>query len=39
LLRTGAANFSTSGLKRQDKELIVTESAVAVGFKRAFDAR
>jgi phosphatidylserine/phosphatidylglycerophosphate/cardiolipin synthase-like enzyme len=26
-LRTGAANFSTSGLKRQDNDLIVIESA------------
>src|SRR6202011_91013 len=29
LLRTGAANFSASGLKRQDNDLIVIESAVA----------
>jgi phosphatidylserine/phosphatidylglycerophosphate/cardiolipin synthase-like enzyme len=27
LLRTGAANFSASGLKRQDNDLIVIESA------------
>ena len=26
LLRTGAANFSASGLKRQDNDLIVIES-------------
>jgi phosphatidylserine/phosphatidylglycerophosphate/cardiolipin synthase-like enzyme len=29
LLRTGAANFSASGLKRQDNDLIVIESAEA----------
>jgi hypothetical protein len=29
LLRTGAANFSASGLKRQDNDLIVIESAGA----------
>jgi phosphatidylserine/phosphatidylglycerophosphate/cardiolipin synthase-like enzyme len=39
LLRTGAANFSASGLKRQDNDLIVIESAEAAAFKRAFDAR
>ena len=40
LLRTGAANFSASGLKRQDNDLVVIESADAAGaFKRAFDAR
>jgi phosphatidylserine/phosphatidylglycerophosphate/cardiolipin synthase-like enzyme len=40
LLRTGAANFSASGLKRQDNDLIVIESAeVAAIFKRNFDAR
>ena len=40
LLRTGAANFSASGLKRQDNDLIVIESAEAVAsFKRNFDAR
>jgi phosphatidylserine/phosphatidylglycerophosphate/cardiolipin synthase-like enzyme len=40
LLRTGAANFSTSGLKRQNNDLIVIEStAAAAAFKRAFDAR
>jgi phosphatidylserine/phosphatidylglycerophosphate/cardiolipin synthase-like enzyme len=40
LLRTGAANFSASGLKRQDNDLIVIESAAAAAaFKRAFDAR
>ena len=27
LLRTGAANFSASGLKRQDNDVIVIESA------------
>jgi phosphatidylserine/phosphatidylglycerophosphate/cardiolipin synthase-like enzyme len=40
LLRTGAANFSASGLKRQDNDLIAIESAdAAAAFKRAFDAR
>ena len=40
LLRTGAANFSASGLKRQDNDLIVIESAgAAAGFKRTFDVR
>jgi phosphatidylserine/phosphatidylglycerophosphate/cardiolipin synthase-like enzyme len=39
LLRTGAANFSVSGLKRQDNDLIVVESAeAATRFKRNFDA-
>jgi phosphatidylserine/phosphatidylglycerophosphate/cardiolipin synthase-like enzyme len=39
LLRTGAANFSASGLKRQDNDLIVIESAEAAAvFKRTFDA-
>jgi phosphatidylserine/phosphatidylglycerophosphate/cardiolipin synthase-like enzyme len=40
LPRTGAANFSASGLKRQDNDLIVIESAgAAASFKRNFDAR
>jgi phosphatidylserine/phosphatidylglycerophosphate/cardiolipin synthase-like enzyme len=40
LLRTGAANFSASGLKRQDNDLIVIESAeAAVAFKRKFEAQ
>ena len=40
LLRTGAANFSASGLKRQDNDLIVIESAAAsAAFKRAFESR
>jgi hypothetical protein len=40
LLRTGAANFSASGLKRQDNDLIVIESAVAAAaFKQAFDVQ
>ena len=40
LLRTGAANFSASRLKRQDNDLIVIESAeAAASFKRNFDAR
>jgi phosphatidylserine/phosphatidylglycerophosphate/cardiolipin synthase-like enzyme len=40
LLRTGAANFSASGLKRQDNDLIVIESpGAAASFKRNFDAR
>jgi phosphatidylserine/phosphatidylglycerophosphate/cardiolipin synthase-like enzyme len=38
LLRTGAANFSASGLKRQDNDLIVIESAnAAAAFKRNFE--
>ena len=40
LLRTGAANFSASGLKRQDNDLIVIESPEASRvFTRAFKAR
>ena len=40
LLRTGAANFSASGLKRQDNDLIVIESTeAAAAFRRAFDER
>jgi phosphatidylserine/phosphatidylglycerophosphate/cardiolipin synthase-like enzyme len=40
LLRTGAANFSASGLKRQDNDLIVIESAgAAAAFKQTFEAR
>jgi phosphatidylserine/phosphatidylglycerophosphate/cardiolipin synthase-like enzyme len=40
LLRTGAANFSASGLKRQDNDVIVIESAgAAASFKCNFDAR
>jgi hypothetical protein len=39
-LRTGAANFSASGLKRQDNDLIIIESAaVAAAFRRNFDAQ
>jgi len=39
LLRTGAANFSASGLKRQDNELIVIESTdAAAAFKHNFEA-
>ncbi len=38
LLRTGAANFSASGLKHQDNDLIVIESAAAAAaFKRHFE--
>lgn len=38
LLRAGAANFSASGLKRQDNDLIVIESAQAArAFKREFE--
>ena len=38
-LRTGAANFSASGLKRQDNDLLVIDSqAAAEVFKRRFDA-
>jgi phosphatidylserine/phosphatidylglycerophosphate/cardiolipin synthase-like enzyme len=40
LLRTGAANFSASGLKREDNDLVVIEDAQAVAkFKHAFEAR
>ena len=40
ILRTGAANFSASGLKRQDNDLIVIESAeTAAAFKQTFEAR
>ena len=40
LLRTGAANYSASGLKRQDNDLIVIESAgAAAAFKQTFEAR
>lgn len=39
MLRTGAANFSASGLKRQDNDLIVIESTTAAAFKRNFDER
>jgi phosphatidylserine/phosphatidylglycerophosphate/cardiolipin synthase-like enzyme len=40
LLRTGAANFSASGLKRQDNDLIViTDTQAAAKFKHAFEAR
>jgi len=40
LLRTGAANFSASGLKRQDNDLIVIEiAAAATAFKHAFEER
>ncbi len=38
-LRTGAANFSASGLKRQDNDLLVIDSqAAAEAFKRRFEA-
>lgn len=40
LLRTGAANFSASGLKRQDNDLVVIESAgAAAAFKHNFEPR
>jgi phosphatidylserine/phosphatidylglycerophosphate/cardiolipin synthase-like enzyme len=40
VLRTGAANFSASGLKRQDNDLIIIESAdAAAAFKHNFDAQ
>jgi phosphatidylserine/phosphatidylglycerophosphate/cardiolipin synthase-like enzyme len=40
IVRTGAANFSVSGLKREDDDLTVIESAAAaMAFKRNFDAR
>lgn len=39
LVRTGAANFSASGLKRQDNDLIIIESrAAAAAFLRRFEA-
>jgi phosphatidylserine/phosphatidylglycerophosphate/cardiolipin synthase-like enzyme len=38
LLRTGAANFSASGLKRQDNDLVMIESAeAAAAFRRGFE--
>jgi phosphatidylserine/phosphatidylglycerophosphate/cardiolipin synthase-like enzyme len=38
-LRTSAANFSASGLKRQDNDLLVIDSqAAAEVFKRRFEA-
>ena len=40
LLRTGAANFSASGLKRQDNDLIVLrDTQAAAQFKHVFEAR
>jgi phosphatidylserine/phosphatidylglycerophosphate/cardiolipin synthase-like enzyme len=40
VLRTGAANLSASGLKREDNDPIVIDSASAAAqFKRTFDAR
>jgi phosphatidylserine/phosphatidylglycerophosphate/cardiolipin synthase-like enzyme len=40
LLRTGAANFSTYGFKRQDNDLVVIETAgAATAFKSAFEVR
>jgi phosphatidylserine/phosphatidylglycerophosphate/cardiolipin synthase-like enzyme len=40
VLRTGAANFSASGLKRQDNDLIIIDSsAAAMKFKHAFETR
>jgi phosphatidylserine/phosphatidylglycerophosphate/cardiolipin synthase-like enzyme len=39
LLRTGSANFSASGEKKQDNDLILIQStAAAAAFKRKFDA-
>jgi phosphatidylserine/phosphatidylglycerophosphate/cardiolipin synthase-like enzyme len=39
-LCTGAANFSVSGLKRQDNDLVVLEGAkAAAAFKDNFEAR
>jgi phosphatidylserine/phosphatidylglycerophosphate/cardiolipin synthase-like enzyme len=38
-LRTGAANFSASGLKRQDNDLLVIDSAAAASaFEKRFEA-
>jgi phosphatidylserine/phosphatidylglycerophosphate/cardiolipin synthase-like enzyme len=40
VLRTGAANFSASGLKREDNDLVVIKDAqAATQFKYAFEAR
>ena len=40
MLRTSAANFSASGLKRQDNDLIVIETAqAAAAFKHNFETR
>lgn len=40
ILRSGAANFSASGEKRQDNDLVVIESPeAAAAFKRNFEAR
>jgi phosphatidylserine/phosphatidylglycerophosphate/cardiolipin synthase-like enzyme len=40
VLRAGVANFSASGLKRQNNDLIMIENTeVAGAFKRAFEAR
>jgi len=39
LLRTGAANFSASGLKREDNGLIVIERQAAAAFEHNFEAR
>jgi phosphatidylserine/phosphatidylglycerophosphate/cardiolipin synthase-like enzyme len=39
VLRTGAANFSASGLKRQDNDLIVVKDVQAAAkFKHVFEA-
>jgi phosphatidylserine/phosphatidylglycerophosphate/cardiolipin synthase-like enzyme len=38
LLRTGAANFSASGLKRQDNDLVIIKNGqAAAAFKRNFE--
>jgi phosphatidylserine/phosphatidylglycerophosphate/cardiolipin synthase-like enzyme len=40
LLRTGSANFSASGEKRQDNDLIIIEGPTAASaFRRAFETR
>lgn len=39
MLRTGSANFSASGLKRQDNDLVLIDNAAAAAaFKRNFEA-
>jgi len=39
MLRTGSANFSASGLKRQDYDLVLIESpAAAASFKTKFES-
>jgi hypothetical protein len=39
VLRMSAANFSASGLKRQDNDLIVKDAQAAAKLKHAFEPR